>query len=174
MTGPHPNPVPIGTDHYYRDRLADFGERRPAASPPEYYADFGDKCLHQFRQTEPELTPLGREWLQSTLVDLQRRMEERREQDPVDFGRLELDSDEFAKMAFEMHSDAYLASGIAELPVADLRRIAATPDVADLITPEGLAEIGEVIGGVASERTIAPLRRLLRSIVDRVLRRRRR
>ncbi len=174
MTGPLPNPVPIGTDHYYRDRLADFSTRCPTASPPEYYADYGDKCLHQFRRTEPELTALGREWLQSTLVDLQRRLEQRREQDPADFGRIELDSDEFAKMAFQMHSDAYLASGIAELPASDLWKIVNTPDIADLITPEGLAEIADVIGGVASVQAKAPIRRFLSPIIDRLSRLRRR
>ncbi len=95
--------MPTGTDHYYQDRLADFVERWPDAAPPSYYADYGDKCLHQFRRTEPHLTDQGQQWLQMTLVGLQDRMERRRAGDPVGFGRLERDSDAFAEMAFGRH-----------------------------------------------------------------------
>ncbi len=142
-----PMPVQTGTDHYYQDRLADFERRNPEADPPSYYADYGDRCLHQFRRAEPSLTEQGQEWLQRTLVDLQERLEQRCIGDPAGFGRLEQDSDAFEKMAFNMHSDAYLSSGIADLPVSDLLKIVNTPDVADLITAQGLKEIFEVIAG---------------------------
>lgn len=91
--------MPRRTDHYYRDRLADFAARCPDATPPSYYADYGDKSLQQFRRTEPHLTVEGQRWLQRTLVDLQERLEHRRADDPAGFGRLERDSDAFGKVA---------------------------------------------------------------------------
>jgi len=158
--------VPTPTDHYYRDRLADFAARCPDTTPPSYYADYGDKCLHQFRRTEPHLTVQGQRWLQRTLVDLQERLEHRRAGDPEGFGRLERDSNAFGKMAFDMHSDAYLASGISELPVSDLFKIATTPDVADLVTPEGLEQLMEVISGMEADEDRRTPRRLLHAIVQ--------
>lgn len=137
-------------------------------TPPSYYADYGDKCLHQFRRTEPDLTPDGQRWLQRTLVDLQERLERRRASDPEGFGRIERDSDAFGKMAIEMHSDAYLASGISELPVSDLFKIAKTPDIADLVTPEGLKELFGVISGMATDGDRSVPRRVLDAIVQRL------
>ena len=166
VPSPLPRSVPTGTDHYYMDRLADFAARCPDATPPSYYEDYGDKCLHQFRRTEPHLTAEGQRWLQRTLVDLQDRLEHRRAGDPAGFGRLETDSDAFGKMAFEMHSDAYLDSGISELPVSDLFRIANTPDVADLVTPEGLEQLLEVISGMETDGGRSAPRRALNAVLQ--------
>mgnify|MGYP003477993674 CR=1 FL=1 len=144
-----PGPVSCGTDSYYRDRRDDFLMRCPDATPPAYYEEYGDKCLHQFRQTEPDLTARGRVWLQATLVSLQAQMEDLRESAPAAFAELEHDSEAFSDAAFEMHSNAYIESGIAELPVSDLWKIARTPDVSDLLTADGVKEIVEVLQGVA-------------------------
>jgi hypothetical protein len=141
--------------------------------PPSYYADYGDKCLRQFRRTEPNLSAQGQRWLQNTLVDLQERLEHRRAVDPASFGRLELNSDAFKKMAFEMHSAAYLASGISDLPASDLWKITKTPDVTDLVTPEGLKQIVEVIGGFGTAANPSAPRRLLTAVLRRFQRLRR-
>jgi len=162
--------VPVGTDHYYLDRLADFAARCPDVTPPSYYADYGDKCLHQFRRTEPHLTAQGQRWLQRTLVDLQERLEHRRAGDPTGFGQIERDSDAFGKMVFEMHSDAYLGSGISDLPVSDLFKIAKTPDVADLVTAEGLKQLFEVISGMETDKDRTAPRRVLDVIFQRLKR----
>jgi hypothetical protein len=154
LTTQLPKPVPTGSDDYYRHRRADFARRTPDGVPPSYYLDFGDKCLHQFRRTEPDLTPEGQRWLQRTLVDLQVRMEQLRSDDPTAFGRLELDGKSFKNCAFEMHSEAYLASGIADLPLGDLRKIAGTPDAADLLTPSGQKEIAQVVRATAAKQLI--------------------
>ncbi len=160
-----PKSVPTGTDHYYLDRLADFQERWPDDAPPSYYAKYGDKCLHQFRQTEPNLTSQGQMWLQTTLVGLQERMELRRASDPAGFGCLERDSDAFEEMAFQMHSQAYLESGISELPLSDLIKIAKTPDASDLLTPRGLREIFEVIAGMETGDEPGVFRQAIRNFV---------
>ena len=139
-------------------------------TPPSYYAEYGDKCLHQFRRTEPHLTVQGQQWLQRTLADLQERLERRRASDPEGFGRIERDSDAFGKMAIEMHSDAYIASGISELPVSDLFKIAKTPDVADLVTPDGLKQVVEVISGIGADGDRSVPRHVLDAIVQRLYR----
>jgi anti-anti-sigma factor len=96
---PLPRPVPTRTDHHSRDRLADFAARCPDATPPEYYADHGDKCRQQFRRTESHLAIRGQRWLRRSLVDLPEQLEHRRTDDPAGFVGLERDSDALGKVA---------------------------------------------------------------------------
>jgi hypothetical protein len=95
-------------------------------------------------------------------------LEDRRASDPEGFGRIERDSDAFGKMVFEMHSAAYLDSGISDLPVSDLFKIAKTPDVADLVTPDGLEQVLEVIRGMKADRGRGAVHRVLDAIVRRL------
>ncbi len=154
-----PLPVPAGTETYYLDRRDDFVRRCPDHEPPNYYAHYGDKCLHQFLAVEPELTPDGQGWLRRTLRLLQDFMEEARAQDPEHFSRLELDGERFEDFAFETHSTAYLEAGLLALPVEDLWKIVKTPDVSDLLRPDGLREILDVVEAMALDDLGAIFRR---------------
>ena len=136
-----PKPVPTGTDTYYRRRGADFDRRHPNRQQPTYYLEYGDKCLHQFRAVGPTLSRGGREWLESTLQLLQEAMEERLLQDPIEFEQLELDDRGFQDFAFSTHAQAYIDGGIFTLPVDDLWRILRTPDLTDVVSSVGIAEV---------------------------------
>ncbi len=146
-----PAPIPTGTDTYYADRLADFERRHAEVDPPPYYAEFGDKCLHQFRLVQPELSEPGQVWLEITLCTLQEMMEDKRRNDPHEFAELELDGDAFQKFASGTHSSAYVESGLFELPATDLWKILRTPDASDLLTVEGMTEIAKVVGQLETE-----------------------
>lgn len=141
-----PQPLPTGTETYYRDRVADFVRRHPDAQHPSYYLDFGDKCLHQFLATKPELSGDGQRWLDTTLRLLQDAIEAKLGEDPAVFDRLELDDDAFHEFAFSTHGDVYIEAGIFTLPADDLWRILRTPDMTDVVSPDGIAEILELLG----------------------------
>ncbi len=64
-----------------------------------------------------------------------------------------------------MHSAADLASGVADLPVADLWKIARTPDASVLLTAEGIEEIMEVLAGIG-EAKVHWGRRLVRRVAQ--------
>ncbi len=154
-------PVPTGSEAYYRQRLSDVVRRRPDLTPPTYYADYGDKCLHQFVAIEPQLTPSGQDWLRTTLRLLQEKMEERRREDPEGFALLETDGEAFNDFAFSTHSEAYVEAGLFELPLDDLWKIIRTPDVVDLLRPKGLVEIADVLEQMSLSDAAAIIRRSL-------------
>lgn len=137
--------VPTGTPSYYRDRHDDFLRRHPTGQPPTYYLAYGDRCLQQFLRAEPTMTPPGRAWLRGTMWALQEMVEGTRLADPEAFDVLERDDDEFHDFAFSLHAPAYLEAGLFELPVDDLWRIIRTPDLSDLVTPDGLQAIAHVV-----------------------------
>ena len=145
IAGTLPERLPTGTDTYYRRRAADFAQRYPNRQPPPYYLDYGDKCLHQFRAVGPDLSSDGQEWLESTLKLLQEAIEERLRHDPAEFEQLELDEQGFRDFAFSTHAQAYIDGGILTLPADDLWRILKTPDVTDVVSPAGIAEILQVL-----------------------------
>ena len=140
-----PQPVPTGTDDYYRRRSDDFARRHPDRQQPSYYIEYGDKCLHQFRAVGPQLSDSGRQWLESTLRLLQEAIEERLEHDAAEFEQLELDDQSFQKFAFSTHARAYIDGGILTLPAGDLWRILRTPDITDVVSPDGIAEVLELL-----------------------------
>ena len=140
-----PQPVPTGTDDYYRRRSDDFTRRHPDRQQPSYYLEYGDKCLHQFRAVGPELSDSGRHWLESTLRLLQEAIEERLEHDAAEFEQLELDDQGFQRFAFSTHARAYIEGGFFTLPADDLWRILRTPDITDVVSPDGIAEVLELL-----------------------------
>ena len=143
-----PRPVPTGTDDYYRRRGADFARRHPDRQQPSYYLEYGDKCLHQFRAVAPDLSHSGREWLESTLRLLQEAIEERLEHDRAEFDQLELDDQGFQDFAISTHAQAYIDGGIFTLPADDLWRILKTPDVTDVVSPDGIAVVLELLASL--------------------------
>ncbi|MGC4067398.1 MAG: hypothetical protein QM784_22685 [Polyangiaceae bacterium] len=54
---------------------------------------------------------------------------------------LEQRNDAFRSFAYGTHQDAYLNAGLRFLPVTDLARIAATPDLGDLLTVDGIKQL---------------------------------
>lgn len=141
IVGTLPRPLLTGTDDYYRRRGSDFIRRHPRGQPPSYYVDYGDKCLHQFRSVEPDLSVEGQQWMESTLRLLQEAIEDRLRLDPAKFDRLELDDKGFHDFAFSTHAQAYIDGGIFSLPPDDLWRILKTPDMTVVVSPDGLAEV---------------------------------
>ena len=139
--GTLPRSLPSGTDDYYRRRGADFVRRHPDREPPSYYLEYGEKCLHQFRAAQPDLSLGGQEWLELTLQLLQEAIEKRLRSDPAEFDRLELDDRGFRDFAFSTHAPAYVDGGILSLPASDLLRILKTPDLTAVVSPDGIAEI---------------------------------
>jgi hypothetical protein len=62
-------------------------------------------------------------------------------EDPVGFAQLERDPEAFKKFAYDSHPDAYVNSGLYELPAQDLVKIGTTPDLKDLFTKDGLRQV---------------------------------
>ncbi len=144
---PSPRPVETGTEHYYLDRLADFRRRCPDVPPPSYYAAYGDKCLHQFLATRPQLSARGQQWVDETLRGLQEMMEDRRRTDASGFASLEHDDDAFRCFAFATHSRAYHQAGVMDLGVRDLWKIVRTPDPSDVVSDDGVREMLRIVLG---------------------------
>ena len=155
---PRPYPERLGTPEWYDARRDDHLIRHEGnPEPPSYYLAYGKKyCLRFSEALYPDLSDAGQRWLIKTRTYLQLAIEERLLDDPDGFDALESDDERFQAFAFETHARAYLAGGLAALPVEDLLAIAATPDLRDLLTPEGLAQILETAPIVA----IADLARL--------------
>jgi hypothetical protein len=138
--------VPTGPDYYVR-RAQDYIIRHsPQSSAPVYYLHYGEKycrrfCLH----LRPWLTPLGQHWIDRTCELLQQAIELARAHDPAAFAALEEDSDAFCAWTYATHAPAYIAGGIAALPLRDLLLIFFTIDPADLLNPAGLGQCGRVL-----------------------------
>lgn len=134
----------VGTLDYYKARHEDFVRRNPGKTPPDYYLGYGDKYANRFlKETAPKMTKGGQEWLQRTFVALQNKIEDMRQKDPAAFARLEQDPEAFRKFAYGTHPDAYVESGLSKLPPSDLVKVALTPDVKDLLTKDGIAQMVE-------------------------------
>ncbi len=142
-----PKPVSTGTASYYLDRLQDFQRRCPTLTPPSYYAEYGNKCLGQFLASKPSLSPRGQRWIDETLALLQEMMEQERRRDEDGFAELERDDEAFRDFAFGTHSRAYQETGVFDLDVSDLWRIARTPDLSDLLSDDGAKEIVQLVLG---------------------------
>ncbi len=141
-----PAEVPTGTVDYYRRRHDDFVRRNPGVTPPAYYLEYGQKYLERFNNLGPgELSPKGLEWRDKTLKALQEAIEAKRMEDPVAFAQLERDPEAFKRFCYDTHSHAYVQSGLFKLPAQDLLAIATTPDFKDLLTRDGLRQVGDVL-----------------------------
>lgn len=141
--------VASGGLDYYRCRADDVERRRPGEAAPSYYLGYGDRYARRFtEESRALLSPEGQRWLDRTRLALQAAMEARRAADPAAFALLETDEARFLDFAYGTHPAAYLASGLERLPLRDLVIIATTPDIQDVITPRGLAQVGHVIEGL--------------------------
>jgi len=150
-----PTPVtPNGDLQYYNRRHTDFTGRYSDCAdvtPPDYYLGYGMKYVSRFtNETNQRLTPEGQSWLIRARENLQLAIENRREADERDFDRMEKNNDEFRAFAFASHPDAYWEAGLGELSVFDLANIGATPDFADLLGWDGLAQAADIGGRLVS------------------------
>ena len=142
-----PAEIPTGTPDYYRQRAEDFRRRNPGMEPPAYYMEYGQKYCDRFSSLGPkELTPEGLEWRDRTLKALQDSIEAKRMEDPAGFAQLERDPEAFKKFAYDAHPDAYVDSGLYELPVQDLVKIGTTPDIKDLLSKDGVRQVIDALG----------------------------
>jgi hypothetical protein len=142
-----PAEIPTGTRDYYKKRYDDFVRRNPGMKPPDYYMEYGQKYCDRFSQLGPkDLTPKGLEWRDRCLKSLQEAIETRRMEDPVGFAQLERDPEAFKKFAYDSHPDAYVQSGLYDLPAQDMMKIGTTPDLKDLFTKDGVRQVVVALG----------------------------
>lgn len=138
-TTTQPAAVEPGTSDYYQQRYDDFVSRNPGVDPPDYYLEYGQKYADRFSSLDDrDLSDEGLAWRDKTLVALQQAIEDKRISDPEGFAELERDPDAFRRFAFETHPDAYVDSGLYDLPAQDLLVIAGTPDINDVLSQEGI------------------------------------
>jgi hypothetical protein len=132
---------------YYRQRYDDFVRRNPGQTPPDYYLNYGQKYADKFSSLGPkDLTPAGLAWRDKTLKALQDAIEMKRAEDPAAFAQLERDPVAFKKFCYDSHPDAYVSSGLFNLPAQDLVKIATTPELRDLLGKDGVKQTIDVIG----------------------------
>ena len=148
-----PTPAPdniLGSTEYYQWRDNDFNVRQELMddilswqpSSPDYYLDYGDKYIQRFtNELNPKLSSAGQEWLDEARLNLQLAIEEKLETDP----QIELDNKNFTSFAFDSHVPAYENAGLFKLPVTDLILIGTTPDMADLLSSDGIRQAQQVI-----------------------------
>ncbi|MCB9495769.1 MAG: glucosaminidase domain-containing protein [Fibrobacteria bacterium] len=149
---PKPYPVErIGNLEYYKFRDDDFRRRNPTRPPPEdfYYMSYGDKYVRRFTvETSPTLTEEGQKWLVEARKLLQIAIENRlRYSDRNrDAATIEFDDEfrAFKKFAFDSHPDAYWDAGLKSLETLDLVKIVLTPDIKDLLSPEGIDQATDI------------------------------
>ncbi len=154
MDLPQPAPDKLGTPEYYDARVDDNIRRHLGSPPPpDYYLGYGQKYCRRFSEDlYPKLSAEGKKWCIATRTNLQLEIERELMANPAKFAALEEDSGRFKAFAFGTHPKAYLDGGLRELPVADLLFISATPDLDDLLSPDGLAQIGVVFPDVAGAK----------------------
>lgn len=144
-----PAPVQPGTPDYYQQRHDDFVARNPGVAPPDYYLGYGQKYADRFTSLDGrDLSAEGLAWRDRTLLALQQAIEDKRIGDPEGFAELEKDPVAFRRFAFETHPDAYVDSGVYDLPAQDLLVIAGTPDINDVLSQEGIDQSLITVGKV--------------------------
>lgn len=144
-----PAEVRTPSPDYYRQRYDDFVRRNPGQKPPDYYLNYGQKYLEKFSSLGPkDLSTQGLAWRDRTLKALQDAIETKRAEDPAGFAQLERDPEAFKRFAYDSHADAYVNSGLLELPAQDLVKIGTTPELKDLLGKDGLRQIVDVVGRI--------------------------
>lgn len=149
---PEPTPKPqepaslseyYGSDNYYLMRKKDFEKRHPGIKVPDYYENYGDFYLHEFKyKTRPKLSPEGQKWCDKTLLLLQQAMSSLLESNKG----IELNPEKFKEEAFKSHVEAYDKAGICELSIIDKVKIGLTVYWSDLATQNSWTQIKEIGG----------------------------
>jgi hypothetical protein len=152
----------IGTPNYYLKRAEDYERRNPGKRAPSYYRDYGYKYANRFLALEASLSPVGQKWLRKTLLNLQVRMEAGLRTDPF----LEDDEAKFRSFAYDTHPEAYISSGLYDLPYEDLLSIAVTPDFEDLLNEDGIAQIWDTAGWLVRNKAKVEANNLAQPFAD--------
>lgn len=131
-----------GKPSYYDQRVLDFLKRYPELlekDAPKYYVEYGKKYFQRFtNDTKPKLSSAGQEWVDDTSVALQVKLSNILIENPG----IELDESLLKEKAFESHVDAYIESGLLELPMSDKIQILFTVDFKDsVLDPLGREQI---------------------------------
>lgn len=130
-----------GTAEYYVKRLADYYNRYPEREGNEefnYYSNYGLKYFRKFKDsTSLVLSDAGKVWVDATAYALQVKISEFLKNQP----KIESNPENLKKAAFGTHADAYIESGILELPVSDKIWIFLTVDIDDLFSSEGVSQV---------------------------------
>ncbi len=149
-----PAAVPaLGEMDYYQRRIADFKRRHPDLPVPTYYSRYASKYIDRFTyEIGPTLSPAGQAWVARARKNLQVAMEKKRAADPAAFDRLERNDEAFRQFAFSTHPAAYLDAGLGKLPLSDLIKIGAGPDLEDILNPAGLEQVETTAVQVAESK----------------------
>src|SRR5690606_13798714 len=91
-------------------------------------------------ELRPNLSITGQEWLGKALINLQTAIEVKLQVSPS----IEIENRAFQKFAFDSHVTSYENAGLFNLPISDLVKIGTTPDVSDLLSPNGLGQVRQV------------------------------
>ena len=150
-----PTPIaPEGHLDYYQKRHLDFQARYPDRTPPTYYLGYGDVYVRRFTEVlSPELSKQGQDWLVQARKNLQIAIEDELASNPG----IELDDEAFTAFAYDTHSRAYLDAGLTDLPIADLIRVAVTPNLSDTLNAKGIKVITETAAIVAEDKLAAAM-----------------
>ena len=121
-----------GTLEFYLERYEDFRMRNPDLPAPEYYLDYGLKYFDRFHENKSDMAPVTQGWIDRTGLALQVGMEEARMANPAAYAELERNGEAFREFAYATHPDAYVNSGLHQVPFGDRIAIGMTPDFSDL------------------------------------------
>lgn len=154
-TLPQPAPHLVGTPEWYDFRVSDHLRRGGSENlATAYYLGYGKKYGLRFSEDSwPDFTDEGRLWVEDVRVCLHLALENELLKDPARYAGLEQEAEGVGlrTLAFDTHSDAYIAAGVGRLPLADLLIIFSTPDLPDLVGPTGLWQALETVPWVAKE-----------------------
>lgn len=142
----NPKPCPpelIGTPKYYEFRKQDFERRNPGKEAPDYYENYGKKYAERFEKLKPELSEKGKKWVDNTMINLQKAMEEGIVESE-NGASLERDPEAFKTFAYNTHAESYKKAGIAGLSISELKKIGLTPDPKDLFTKDRVKQVCEI------------------------------
>lgn len=131
-----------GSDNYYLMRKEDFERRYPDSIAPDYYENYGDFYLREFKyKTRPTLSPDGQKWCDSTLLYLQQEMSKLLDEQTD----IESDSDIFTEKAFDTHVIAYNRAKICTLSMTDKMLIFTTVYHSNLLSANGLRQVRRIL-----------------------------
>ena len=144
-----------GTRDFYLERYKDFRRRNPDSEAPKYYTDYGLKYFDRFHENKASMAPESQKWVDATGKALQTKMEAGRAKDPAAFAQLERSQEGFRKFAYDTHPDAYVESGLKNVPWADRVKVGLTPDVGDLANWSGVKQAVETGGRVLGQDAVS-------------------
>jgi hypothetical protein len=143
--GPAPAPVKVGSIDYYVQRAQDFMKRNPGKPVPTYYLGYGNVYINKFeKETKPQLSPQGQQWLENALINLQQAIEDKLASKSPNDKNVELNNQKFTDFAFDTHVGAYEKAGVLALPVMDKVNILLTPKAGDLLSDRGLKQAAQI------------------------------